>query len=595
MSRHTSLLVLESEAMFRAFGIDRAEAASRSGPATRSSTRRASSARSQSRARAMGSKRSEAWAGWATPPGWTTCSRARRPEARRQWLPQGGARGRSAGGGGGAERSGPAADERTTDGAPATSMATRSREPEAERSARRHESREGATATTRADFDQRWQQQAQPQARPCPTRGCCAPGGRDAHATARARLVDAARVLPSRRSPERGRAHVPRAGGGAASPRSRSAGSRTAGIDTASPCVRCSARATSSARSKLRRRGSHAIASIPTRSWRAPTCWPAWVVATRRFVSSPASSISRSDDIALHERLANAFDRAGDAARSCAHRIRSPKIGRMTRTRSALRSGASAPRETAILAELLLASVREESVRSRAVRVAESTATPSTPRGEVMIDASWGGGDDVDIALIAPDGSRLSWMGGRTTLVGRDAAASGHEQLGLRSASVGQYLIEVTRTNPDDHAPFAGSCGHVRSTARARSRSCSTTSPTRASAAWSCAARAGWSRSARSGDRLRGRLTRITSPALLWRRSRPSPLLHPAARRALPRGLPALTDRSSGRETPRRGARASRTSRSRLDQRFSSAALTSAPPAPAARMRSPFVRRVSLA
>ena len=63
-----------------------------------------------------------------------------------------------------------------------------------------------------------------------------------------------------------------------------------------------------------------------------------------------------------------------------------------------------------------------------------------------MIDASWSGGDDVDVALIAPDGSRLSWMGGRTTLVGRDARAAGHEQLGLRTASVGQYLVEVSRT-----------------------------------------------------------------------------------------------------------------------------------------------------
>jgi hypothetical protein len=164
----------------------------------------------------------------------------------------------------------------------------------------------------------------------------------------------------------------------------------------------------------------------------------------------------RADDAALHERLASAYDRAGDAAHACSHRIAIAEI----RSSDAASVGAAVRCERALgereLAELVLSSVREESVRTRAARVAEESVSPSTPRGEILLDASWAGGDDVDVALIAPDGSRLSWMGGRTTLVGRDASGAGREQLGLRTASVGQYLVEITRTRSDDHDPVRG-------------------------------------------------------------------------------------------------------------------------------------------
>ena len=47
-------------------------------------------------------------------------------------------------------------------------------------------------------------------------------------------------------------------------------------------------------------------------------------------------------------------------------------------------------------------------------------------------------------------------MGGRTTIVGRDASAIGRESLGLRTATVGSYVIEIARTRLDDHRPITG-------------------------------------------------------------------------------------------------------------------------------------------
>lgn len=164
----------------------------------------------------------------------------------------------------------------------------------------------------------------------------------------------------------------------------------------------------------------------------------------------------RPDDVALHARLASAFERSADTARACAHRVALAEIQRddAASIANAMRcERANGQRE---LAELIASSVRQERVRSRASSLASAPIDVRAPRGELMIDASWPGGDEIDIALIAPDGSRLSWMGGRTTIVGSDVRSSGRETLGLRTASVGQYLVEVTRTTPSAEGTLRG-------------------------------------------------------------------------------------------------------------------------------------------
>jgi tetratricopeptide (TPR) repeat protein len=165
----------------------------------------------------------------------------------------------------------------------------------------------------------------------------------------------------------------------------------------------------------------------------------------------------RPDDAVLQERLANAFDRAGQSERSCSHRVAMAEID----TTNADRVGAAVRCERATgrssMADVLLRSVREERTRERAARVAGEAATPLPSRGDLFLDASWSGGDDVDLTLIAPDGSRISWMGGRTNVVATAPTASGTETLGLRSATAGNYLIEVSRTSATDRRPITGS------------------------------------------------------------------------------------------------------------------------------------------
>jgi hypothetical protein len=164
----------------------------------------------------------------------------------------------------------------------------------------------------------------------------------------------------------------------------------------------------------------------------------------------------RPDDVALHERLAGAFERFGDAERACAHRvslaeIRSDDPGRVA---AAIRCERNQHRPE--LADGLLSAIRDERVRERAARQADEAPATSSPRGELLIEAVWSGGDDLDVALIASDGSRISWMGGRSNVVGRDASAPGRETLGLRAVTVGHYIVEVDRTRLDDRDRVSG-------------------------------------------------------------------------------------------------------------------------------------------
>jgi ferric-dicitrate binding protein FerR (iron transport regulator)/tetratricopeptide (TPR) repeat protein len=155
----------------------------------------------------------------------------------------------------------------------------------------------------------------------------------------------------------------------------------------------------------------------------------------------------RPNDPALLGRLTDAFDRAGDTDRACDVRISSAEatLSDAAVVGAALRCERASGQRT--LADALLASVPDERVRDRASDAADDLPSARTPHQDLSIDATWSAASDLDLTIVAPDGSRISWMGGRTTVVGSDAAAIGREHLGLRTAPVGSYVIEIARTD----------------------------------------------------------------------------------------------------------------------------------------------------
>jgi tetratricopeptide (TPR) repeat protein len=165
----------------------------------------------------------------------------------------------------------------------------------------------------------------------------------------------------------------------------------------------------------------------------------------------------RPDDAALHERLAGAFERAGMADRACAHRVALAELGGATAEAlgTALRCEAALGRAES--ARRVLDTVSDGSLRTRAEALAQRGGLVERGGGEVTLEARWLGGSDLDVSLITPQGTRLSWMGGRKSVSGSDATSLSHERLAMRSATVGDYIVEVSRTSRDDARPVSGS------------------------------------------------------------------------------------------------------------------------------------------
>ncbi|MEZ4247352.1 MAG: FecR domain-containing protein [Polyangiales bacterium] len=160
------------------------------------------------------------------------------------------------------------------------------------------------------------------------------------------------------------------------------------------------------------------------------------------------------DQARLQERLAAAFERSGDAMRACAHRValaesdpdETDAMAAAMRCERGLGHSAAADR---------LLELAPTEARSRIVSAADRSPTPSRVTGDLMLEATWSG-PDVDLTLVTPEGTRLSWMGGRTNVVGEDGTRRGSERLGLRRAGTGSYYVEVNRVDGDT-TPVRGS------------------------------------------------------------------------------------------------------------------------------------------
>lgn len=162
------------------------------------------------------------------------------------------------------------------------------------------------------------------------------------------------------------------------------------------------------------------------------------------------------ESAALHLRLARAFERAGRLERACAHRIALAELDE--RDAGALASALRCERELgrADAADRLLEGVREPTVRTRAERVLVANDAPRRFAGELTLEADWREPVDLDLSIVTAQGTRLSWMGGRSNLEGEDASTAGRERLGIRSVPAGTYYVEVSRTDRADTRPVRG-------------------------------------------------------------------------------------------------------------------------------------------
>jgi Mg-chelatase subunit ChlD len=151
----------------------------------------------------------------------------------------------------------------------------------------------------------------------------------------------------------------------------------------------------------------------------------------------------------LHRRLSGAYDRAGMPERACAHKVTLAELSltKADPVSEALRCERALGRPEA--AARILDLVTDARVRSQADHAA-SKGSSSRIAGELILDATWQAPVDVDLTIVTPQGTRLSWMGGRVHVVGQDASHRDRERLGLRRVTPGTYYLEVSRTGPSD-------------------------------------------------------------------------------------------------------------------------------------------------
>jgi tetratricopeptide (TPR) repeat protein len=162
------------------------------------------------------------------------------------------------------------------------------------------------------------------------------------------------------------------------------------------------------------------------------------------------------DDEKLHQRLLEAYSRIGDFEHACAHRIVMAELDLddADAVGSAMRCNRALGRDD--LAASLRSAMPDDKARKGADAVAAQPETGEKASGELVLDATWQGATDLDISIVTPRGTRLSWMGGRDGLRVSGATAASGELVALRKADKGNYLIEVSRAKAGDRTAVTG-------------------------------------------------------------------------------------------------------------------------------------------
>ncbi|MFN0247478.1 MAG: AgmX/PglI C-terminal domain-containing protein [Kofleriaceae bacterium] len=162
-----------------------------------------------------------------------------------------------------------------------------------------------------------------------------------------------------------------------------------------------------------------------------------------------------ADRVVLHERMVKAYETAGRLSQSCSHRIALSAITPrdMNLAGAAIRCLRSVGRSAD--ADIVRVGLVDDAQRSAAEKAATVAPVERKLAGDLVVNAKWQGNVDLDLSLITPSGERVSWMGGRTDAAIGDATSNEKEVFALKSIKKGQYLIEISR-GASSSAPVNG-------------------------------------------------------------------------------------------------------------------------------------------
>ena len=158
---------------------------------------------------------------------------------------------------------------------------------------------------------------------------------------------------------------------------------------------------------------------------------------------------ARPDDVKAQQRLARLYRWSGDREQSCRFWIALAEFHADKADWLVEAVRCSRNTDNMWLADTLLGNAADN-VRQQAEKALERSPDPSDAlSGDLRVEANWSSDADVDIALITPDGQRVSWLGAptRQVITARDVTSRAGEGLSYRNAPAGSYVIELVRVS----------------------------------------------------------------------------------------------------------------------------------------------------
>jgi tetratricopeptide (TPR) repeat protein len=159
---------------------------------------------------------------------------------------------------------------------------------------------------------------------------------------------------------------------------------------------------------------------------------------------------ARPGDVPAQQRLARLHRWAGRAAVGCRH---SEALAQLReRDAKLLAEAVYCARQTGegVMAEDMLGAADSETRAKAETELGKMKPPEDKLRGDLQLEASWqGGNSDLDLALLGPAGQRVSWLGapGKGQLSAVDVTSLSHEGLGLLGSDAGDWVIELTRVS----------------------------------------------------------------------------------------------------------------------------------------------------
>jgi hypothetical protein len=181
-----------------------------------------------------------------------------------------------------------------------------------------------------------------------------------------------------------------------------------------------------------------------------------------RVIDGVATGVNApTSRVPVLESLALAHERAGDKSSGCAFRlaaadVRAAQLGaksvatsdveRFARAAVCERAdghGASAERWLSTRGERF----QIEEAANRIDSSKNAPAAENTAFGDVIVDATWDAASnvDVDLAVIDPNGNRLAWSGKSSNVRAADPTSRRHETIAVSSTAAGSFDVEVVR------------------------------------------------------------------------------------------------------------------------------------------------------